>query len=269
MLAVIKGAGDLASGVAVRLHRAGVKLVMTEIAKPTAIRRTVSFCRAVWEGVATVEDVTARLAANATDAKAITRAGDIAVLVDPSADCVQALKPDAVIDAMLMKRNLNTTIRDARAVIALGPGFTAGVDCHAVVETMRGHDLGRVLLTGSAAPNTGVPGVIGGYAQERILRAPCDGVWQTVLSIGERVEAGDTVATVAGEPVRTQLSGVVRGLLPDGTPVMRGMKSGDVDPRGIAEYCATVSDKARAIGGGVLEAVLMLTGGIHDGNETL
>ena len=269
MLAVIKGAGDLASGVAVRLQRAGVRLVMTEIAKPTAIRRTVSFCRAVWEQTATVEDVTARLAADAADALTITRAGDIAVLVDPNADCVQALRPDAVIDAMLMKRNLNTSIHDAQAVIALGPGFTAGGDCHAVVETMRGHDLGRVLLAGAAAPNTGVPGVIGGFAQERILRAPADGVWQTALSIGDRVEAGDTVAHVAGEPVRTQLGGVVRGLLPDGTPVTRGMKSGDVDPRGIAEYCATVSDKARAIGGGVLEALLMLTGGIRYGNETL
>ncbi len=265
MLAIIKGAGDLASGVAVRLHRAGVKLVMTETPKPTAIRRTVSFCRAVWEQTAQVEGITARLAHDATDALAIAQAGDIAVLVDPQAACVRTLAPDAVIDAMLLKHNLNTARSDAPAVIALGPGFTAGVDCHAVVETMRGHELGRVLLTGAAQPNTGVPGVIGGYTQERILRAPLDGVWQTTLTIGSMVQAGDVVATVAGQPVRTVLSGVVRGLLPDGTPVASGMKSGDVDPRGKPDYCMTVSDKARAIGGGVLEALLMLTGGIRYG----
>ena len=236
---------------------------MTEIAKPTAIRRTVSFCRAVWENTATVEDVMARLAGDTADALAITARGDIAVIVDPDAACVRVLKPDAVIDAMLLKRNLNTAIGDAPAVVALGPGFTAGADCHAVVETMRGHDLGRVLLTGSAAPNTGVPGVIGGYAQERILRAPCDGIWRTALDIGAMVREGDAVATVAGEAVRAKIGGVVRGMLPDGTPVTRGMKSGDVDPRGIVAYCETVSDKARAIGGGVLEAVLMLTGALR------
>jgi xanthine dehydrogenase accessory factor len=265
MLAIIKGAGDLASGVAVRLHRAGIHLIMTEIAKPTAIRRTVSFCRAVWEGFAVVEGITARLARDTAEARAIAFAGDIAVLVDADAACVRTLAPDAVVDAMLLKRNLNTTIADAPAVVALGPGFTAGADCHAVVETMRGHELGRVLLRGSAAPNTGVPGIIGGYAQERILRAPCDGVWQTVLDIGAMVAAGDVVATVAGLPVQTPLGGVVRGLLPDGTPVTRGMKSGDVDPRGIPAYCETVSDKARAIGGGVLEALLMLSGGVRQG----
>ncbi len=262
MLAVIKGAGDLASGVAVRLKRAGIKLVMTEIAHPTAIRRTVSFCRTVWENEATVEDVRARLAKDADDALRIVAQGDIAVLVDPEAVCVKTLRPDAVVDATLAKRNLNTRITDAPAVIALGPGFTAGVDCHAVVETMRGHDLGRVLTVGSAQPNTGKPGDVGGYTEERILRAPCDGVWRTLLAIGSHVEAGETVATVSGEPVRSVLRGVLRGLLPDGTPVRRGMKSGDVDPRDIPEYCTTVSDKARAIGGGVLEALLMLSGGV-------
>lgn len=262
MLVVLKGAGDLASGVAVRLHRAGVQLVMTEIPKPTAIRRTVSFCRAVWEGQATVEDVTARLAEDWQQALTIARSGDVAVLVDPDATCVPLLAPDALVDATLAKRNLHTHRDDAPIVIALGPGFTAGVDCHAVVETMRGHDLGRVILQGAALPNTGVPGNIGGYTEERILRAPCDGVWQTALQIGAHVEVGDVVATVAGEPVHSALRGVLRGLLPDGTPVRHGMKSGDVDPRDQPEYCATVSDKARAIGGGVLEALCMLSGGI-------
>jgi len=265
MLVVIKGAGDLASGVAVRLHHAGMKIVMTEIAHPTAIRRTVSFCRAVWDKEALVEDVRAKLAMDAQDAIGITQQGRIAVMVDPEGDCVQTLAPDAVIDAMLLKQNRYTRIDEAPVVLALGPGFTAGVDCHAVIETMRGHDLGRVLLGGSALPNTGIPGVIGGFAEERILRAPTDGLWETSLSIGEHVDAGATVATVSGVPVKAAISGVLRGLLPDGTPVKRGMKSGDVDPRDVAEYCATVSDKARAIGGGVLEALLMLGGGVPQG----
>lgn len=265
MLVVIKGAGDLASGVAVRLRRSGIKLIMTEIAHPTAIRRTVSFCRAVWENEATVEDVTAKLAMDAVEARAISETRDIAVLVDPDADCVAALKPDAVVDATLAKRNINTHITDAPVVIALGPGFTVGVDCHAVVETMRGHDLGRVLTQGSAMPNTGKPGNIAGYTQERILRAPCAGIWQTNYTIGSHVKQGEIVATVNRQPVYSTLNGVLRGLLPDGTPVTEGMKSGDVDPRDVAEYCATVSDKARALGGAVLEALLMLSGGIKDG----
>lgn len=265
MLVVIKGAGDLASGVAVRLRHAGIKLIMTEIAHPTAIRRTVSFCRAVWENTAKVEDVQARLATDVDDAWSIAQTDDIAVLVDPAAACVQQLKPDAVVDAMLMKRNLHTQIVDAPAVIALGPGFTVGVDCHAVVETMRGHDLGRVLTCGAAMPDTGMPGNIGGFTGERILRAPCDGVWRTDYTIGAHVAAGETVANVAGVPVHAVLTGVLRGLLPDGTPVACGMKSGDVDPRDIPDYCKTVSDKARAIGGGVLEALMNLTGGVQHG----
>jgi len=265
MLVVVKGAGDLASGVAVRLRRAGVKLVMTEIAHPTAIRRTVSFCRAVWENAAVVEGIRARLAENDAQALEIADTGDIAVLVDPDAKCVKTLKPDAVVDAMLAKRNLNTAITDAPVVIALGPGFIAGVDCHAVVETMRGHNLGRVFTEGAALPNTGKPGNIAGYTEQRILRAPCDGVWRTAYAIGSHVEAGETVATVDTTPVPSPLTGVLRGLLPDGTPVTCGMKSGDVDPRDKPEYCATVSDKARAIGGGVLEALLMLSGGIKHG----
>ena len=262
MLAIIKGAGDLASGVAVRLHRAGVQLIMTDIDKPTAIRRTVSFCRAVWEGHASVEDVHAQKAAGAADALRIAHSGTIAVLVDPSGACIGTLQPDAVIDARLMKQNIGTHMTDAPVVIALGPGYWAGLDCHAVVETMRGHDLGRVITQGSAQPDTGRPGNIGGYTAERILRAPCDGVWQTTLGIGSMVKQGEVVASVAGMPVFSQLNGVLRGLLPNGTPVRQGMKSGDVDPRGVQDYCLTVSDKARAIVGGVLEALLMLSGGI-------
>ncbi|MEG0270062.1 MAG: selenium-dependent molybdenum cofactor biosynthesis protein YqeB [Clostridia bacterium] len=260
MLLLIKGAGDLASGVAVRLHHAGFQIVMTDLPKPTAIRRSVSFCRAISEEHAAVEGVHAHLAHNVQEARAVLQAGDIPVLADALAQCAKALAPDVLIDAILAKKNTGTAMKDAPIVIALGPGFSAGKDCHAVVETMRGHDLGRVYLTGLAAENTGVPGSIGGYTSERILRAPCEGVFVALAQIGQRVRAGEQVATVNGEPVFSALDGVVRGILPSQTPVTAGMKSGDVDPRGVVEHCYTVSDKARAIGGGVLEAILELSG---------
>jgi xanthine dehydrogenase accessory factor len=257
---LIKGAGDLATGVAVRLHRAGFSVVMTDLTSPTAVRRTVSFCEAIPEGVQTVEGIRARRAAGAEEALRITADGDIAVIPDPEAYCLPALKPAALVDAILAKRNTGTTIDDAPVVIALGPGFTAGYDCHAVVETMRGHDLGRVILNGSARPNTGVPGEIGGFTVERLLRAPADGPFHPLVTIGDVVTAGDRVAEVSGQPVLAQISGVVRGLLREGTPVHNGMKSGDIDPRCEARHCFSVSDKARAIGGGVLEAILTLGG---------
>lgn len=259
MLILIRGAGDLASGVALRLLHAGFEIVMTDLPKPTAIRREVSFCRALETGTATVEDGEALRAATATEAREIAASGKIAVLTDPDNQCLPILRPDALVDAILAKKNLGTQIADASVVIALGPGFTAGVDCHAVVETMRGHDLGRVYWTGSALPDTGVPGPIGGYAAERLLRAPRDGIFTPSVEIGALVKAGETVATVDGAPLRSAIDGVVRGLLPAGTPVKAGMKSGDVDPRGVQKNCFTVSDKARAIGGGVLEAILQKT----------
>ena len=262
MLIVIRGAGDLASGVAVRLFRAGLRIVMTDLPKPTAIRREVSFCRAVETGEATVEDVRALRANTPEEARRIAQGGKIAVLADAEGRCVRELRPDALVDAILAKRNLGTRITDAPAVIALGPGFTAGEDCHAVVETMRGHDLGRVYLQGSAHANTGEPGSIAGFTSERLLRAPCAGLFTPIARIGALVKKGDAVAAVNGMPVLAGVSGVVRGLLPAGTPVAEGMKSGDVDPRGEVQNCYTVSDKARAIGGGVLEAVLHLTGAL-------
>lgn len=260
---LIRGAGDIASGIAIRLHRSGFAVVMTDTARPTAIRRTVSFSGAITSGSQTVEDVTARLARSEAEAEAVVQAGDIAVLVDEGCTCLEALRPDAVVDAILAKRNLGTTMDMAPAVIGVGPGFTAGVDCHAVVETMRGHTLGRVYYEGSALPNTAVPGLIGGFAGERVLRAPADGVFRQLREIGELVEAGETVGTVDGKPMRCTISGVLRGILADGTPVTRGMKSGDVDPRGNVENCYTVSDKALAVGGGALEAVLKLTGAVR------
>ena len=253
---LIRGAGDLASGVALRLYRAGMRVAMTEIARPTTIRRTVAFSDAVTNGEQTVEGVTARRAETPEEALRCMDRGEIPVLVDPECSCRAQLRPDALVDAILAKRNLGTAITDAPIVVGVGPGFTAGADCHAVVETMRGHTLGRVLYDGAALPNTNIPGLIGGFAGERVLRAPADGVFRSVRRIGDAVEAGEPVGFVAGEPMRATISGVLRGLLADGVPVRKGMKSGDVDPRGKAEYCALVSDKALAVGGGVLEAIL-------------
>ena len=198
---LIKGAGDLASGVAVRLAHCGFKIVMTDLPHPTSIRRTVCFSEAIPNGAAVVEDVTAEFAASAEDVSAIHTRGHIAVLADAAADCRNRLHPDVIVDAILAKKNLGTSMNDAPVVIALGPGFTAGVDCHAVIETMRGHDLGRVILSGSAQPNTGIPGNISGFTTERVLRAPKAGIFAEVRHIGDIVERGDTVAEVDGEPV--------------------------------------------------------------------
>jgi len=255
-IVLIRGAGDIASGVALRLHRAGFSVAMTEIARPTTIRRTVAFSDAVVNGAQTVEDVTARRAGSPEEARAYWAQGVIPVLVDPDCACRVSLKPHALADAILAKRNLGTSIADAPIVVGVGPGFTAGKDCHAVVETMRGHTLGRVCYAGSALPNTNIPGLIGGFAGERVLRAPADGVFESAHQIGDRVEAGETVGFVAGAPMRATISGVLRGLLADGVSVKQGMKSGDVDPRGEKSYCDLVSDKALAVAGGVLEAIL-------------
>ena len=259
MRVVIRGAGDLASGIALRLWRAGLDVVLLDVAKPTAIRRTVAFSEAIVHGEQTVEDVTARLAAIETVPE-LLRQGILPVLIDPEGASIPALHPDALVDAILAKRNLGTRITDAPVVIGVGPGFTAGVDCHAVVETMRGHYLGRVIHEGGAIPNTGIPGLIGGFAGERVLRAPVDGVFHQLLDIGAQVKMGDVAATVDGIPMTCTLDGVLRGILADGTPVFKGMKAGDIDPRCEIRHCYCASDKALAVGGGVLEAVLGLTG---------
>ena len=257
MLVLIKGAGDLATGVAVRLLHAGFRLVMTDIAQPTAVRRTVAFCQCIYDGTTQVEGITARHVSTTQEVEACWERGEVPVLVDPEAEIRKKFPFDAEVDAILAKYNVNTRLDDAPIVVALGPGFTAGVDCHAVVETKRGHYLGRVITEGSAIPNTGVPGDVGGYTKERIIRACRDGVFEPVAAIGDTVAKGDLVARVDGEPVYSQMPGIVRGMLPAWLRVTRGMKSGDIDPRCEKDHCFTVSDKARAIGGGVLEALLM------------
>ena len=262
MLVLIRGAGDIATGIALRLHRSGLQVVMTDLPRPTAIRRTVCFSPAITDGETTVEGVRAIYAPDTAAAKKYLSQGAVPVLADPELACRDALHPDALVDAILAKRNLGTRMTDAPVVVGVGPGFTAGEDCHAVVETMRGHTLGRVIYRGSALPNTNIPGLIGGYAGERVLRAPADGIFTQLLDIGAEVKAGDIAGMVGGEPMRCTIGGVLRGILPSGTPVHRGMKSGDVDPRCQPEYCTTVSDKALAVGGGVLEAILHLSGAL-------
>ena len=256
MIIWVRGAGDIATGIAFRLHKSGFPVVMTDLEQPTSIRRTICFSEAIIKGETKVEDITARLAKSTAEVLETIQRGDIAVIADPTGQTAKQLSPVAVVDAILAKKNLGTQISDAPIVIAAGPGFTAGVDCHAVVETMRGHTLGRVYYSGSALPDTGVPGNIGGFTLERLLRAPRAGVFRGVKQIGDVVEAGEICAYVDGEPMVSRIKGVLRGLLPDGIIVYEGMKSGDVDPRCEISHCFTVSDKALAIGGGVLEALL-------------
>ena len=264
-LIVVRGGGDLATGTIHRLWSAGLRVLVLEAEHPAAIRRQVSLCEAVYEGETTVEGLRAVSIASLTEAEAVWACGAVPVLVDPKGESIPAAKPDVVVDAILAKRNLGTTRGMAPVVIGVGPGFTAQVDVDAAVETMRGHYLGRVYYTGSPLPNTAIPGLIGGYAGERVLRAPADGTFAPCVKIGDEVKAGTVCGTVAGQPMVATIDGVVRGLLQEGVPVTRGMKSGDVDPRCHPEYITMASDKALAVGGGVLEAILSLTGclGVH------
>ena len=253
---VIKGAGDLATGVAARLWRSGFPVMMTEIEQPLTVRRSVSLSDAVYDGETTVEDMTARRAQGRAD---ILKALDnrlIPVIVDPEAEIVNEIETFAVIDAIMAKKNIGTHMDDAAFVVGLGPGFTAGDDVHAIIETKRGHTLGRVIWQGSAIPNTGIPGEVKGFGSARVIRAPGPGAFKGVLSIGTHVEKGDIVAYAGDTPVPAPISGMLRGLLHDGIFVEKGLKSGDVDPRDVQESCRVISDKALAIGGGVLEAVL-------------
>lgn len=228
---------------------------MTELAQPLAVRRTVAFAQAVYDNVATVEGVTARCVP-LREARAVLASHEIPVVVDPDGTALPLLHPDIVVDARLAKRNPGTRLDDATLVIALGPGFAADVDCHAVIETNRGHNLGRVIWRGAAEPNTGVPGRVGGADAARVLRAPTDGEVVPLRRIGDIVAAGDVVAQVGGVDVTAGVGGILRGMLHGGLRVPAGTKLGDVDPRAEFAHVYTISDKSRAIGGGVLEAIL-------------
>ncbi len=258
MKILIKGAGDLATGVAWELFREGHRIIMTEIAVPLTVRRQVAYSRAVYEGRAEVEGVIGVLAGSAEEAIALSEQGVISVLVDPEARVRELWQPEVVIDAIMAKKNIGTTLTDAPLVLALGPGFTAGKDCHAVIETMRGENLGRPIYKGSAIPNTGVPGMVGGYAMERLIKASGDGLMEPVAAIGDIVEEGSLLAYTGGEPVYAQIDGVIRGMLQAGVPVKKGMKIGDVDPRKDGSLVYLISDKSHKIGRGCVETIRTL-----------
>lgn len=254
---LIKGAGDLASGIALRLHRCGYLVAMTEISVPTTVRRTVAFSPAVYLGRCKVEEVEGVRCDSIEELEMELKQSRIPVLVDENAEIIGTWKPDVIVDAILAKKNLGTSMLDAKCVIGIGPGFSAGKDCHCVVETKRGHYIGRCIWEGEAIPNTGIPGEIGGYGMERLIRATSEGIFRGCVEIGDRVQANDIVGYAGDTPIVVAIDGIVRGLLQDGVLVRAGMKAGDVDPRCDEAHCFTVSDKATSIGGGVLEGILM------------
>lgn len=252
-LVVLRGGGDLATGVAFRLHRAGFPVLVLELARPLVVRRRVALAAAVAEGSVTVEELRGQRVTSVAEALHVAGSDVIPVLVAPQ---LPALPATVIVDARLAKRNIDTHREQAPLVIALGPGFTAGVDCHAVIETKRGHTLGRVIWQGAALPNTGTPGTVAGKGVERVLRAPVAGVVRWQAAIGDRVAEEQVLGSVAGQPIQAPFAGVLRGALAEGTVVTAGLKIGDVDARGDARACVTISDKALAVGGGVVEAIL-------------
>ena len=259
-LVVIRGAGDLATAVGIRLHKAGFSVIHLEVAQPTVIRSTVSFATAMFDGVTQVEDVTARKC-EISEALQVLDSGEVPVLVDPECKILDTLNPVALVDAILAKKNLGTNKSMAPFTVALGPGFEAGKDVDVVIETQRGHRLGVLIREGFAAPNTGIPGIIGGYGAERVMHTTASGIYRPIAKIGDLVKANQIVAYVDTEdgqnvPVITTIAGKVRGMLHEGLYVPEGFKVADVDPRGEATDHLTCSDKARAISGSVLEAIM-------------
>ena len=260
MKILIRGAGDLATGIAAELWERGHQILMTDVAIPLTVRREVAFSRAVYEEHAVVEGMEAVLAENFEEAETIMATRKIAVMVDEKAEVRKEYLPDVLVDGIMAKKNLGTRISDAPLVIGIGPGFTAGEDVDVVIETKRGHNLGRVIRSGSAVPNTGIPGIIGGYGKERVMHAQAEGILRNVASIGDIVEARAVIAEIETEngtvPVEASLSGLLRGLIRDGYPVTKGFKIADIDPRKEElQNCFTISDKARCIAGSVLEVI--------------
>jgi xanthine dehydrogenase accessory factor len=260
LITLIRGGGDLASGVALRLYRAGLRLIITELPEPLVVRRTVSFAEAVYAGHCQVEGVTAILAGDLEQAFKIISAGHIPVLVDPDASRLSELRmlqvPLVLVDARMTKLPLETTLASASLVIGLGPGCVAGQNCHAVIETNRGHQLGRVIWEGATEADTGEPDAVLRQGASRVLRAHLQGLIQTRVQIGDHVKSGQVIAEIDGTPVVAPFAGVIRGLIHPGLPVLKGLKIGDVDPRDDPRFCYLISDKALAVAGGVLEVIL-------------
>lgn len=256
---IVRGGGDIASGTIQKLHRAGFQVLVLEIDKPTTIRRKAAFSEAVYHGVTEVEGIRAVLVSSKEEILKAWQQGEIPLAVDPKGEFLDVIQPIALVDAILAKKNLGTTKEMAPITVALGPGFKAGLDAHIVIETMRGHDLGRLIFEGYAKKNTGAPGIIGGYDIERVIYSPYEGKIKNLKKIGDLVEAGETIAFIEGQQVKSSIEGVLRGIIKDGFQVTIGLKIADVDPRlEQVKNCITISDKARTIGGGVLEGILML-----------
>ena len=267
-LIIVRGGGDLATGSIYKLKKSGFRVLILETADPSAIRRNVAFCEAVYQGSQTVEDVTCYKAESVQQAQQLLEEEKLVVLVDPQGESISLLHPMAVVDGILAKKNLGTNRNMAPITVALGPGFVAGEDVDAVIETKRGHHLGRVLWNGSAASNTGIPGIIGGYGKERVIHCPAKGILRNVKKITDLVSKGEVIAVVETEegviPVEATLDGILRGLIRDGYPVKPGFKIADIDPRlDERQNCFTISDKARCIAGGVLEAIMQRKGELH------
>lgn len=258
-LVIVRSGGDLATGIIQKLWHAGFKVLVLEVAVPLTIRRTVALSEAITKGCCDVEDMKAVKITSTDDCLGVWQSGKIPVLIDEAALSIERLKPDVVIDAIIAKRNLGTTKAMAPVVIALGPGFKAPEDVDMVIETMRGHYLGRLIREGSALANTGIPGVLGGKSAERVVHAPCGGMVQHVAKLGEQVEKGQVLFYLDKVPVYSPLNGTLRGLISHHQVIKQGLKCADIDPRPADEVdCFTISDKARALGGAVLEAVLLL-----------
>lgn len=260
----MRGGGDLATGTIYKLYQCGFRVLVLETEKPSAIRRSASFSEAVYQGTQTIEGVTCILASGVTEAKKLLEEGKLVMLVDKEGVCIEQLHPDVVVDAILAKKNLGTNRRMAPITIGLGPGFEAGRDVDAVIETMRGHSLGKVIYQGKALENTGIPGMVQGYAKERVIYSPCEGYVRSIKKIMDDVKCGEMIAYIERKegtvPVVSSLQGILRGILRDGYPVTKGMKMADIDPRKEERSnCITISDKARCIAGGVLEAILHFT----------
>ena len=262
-LVIIRGGGDIATGTIYKLYQCGFKVLVLETENPSAIRRNVAFSEAVYNGTQTVENMTAYLAKSVDEAVSMLEEGQLVMLIDPKGESIDMLKPMAVVDGILAKKNLGTNREMAPITVALGPGFTAGEDVDAVIETMRGHSLGRVIYEGQAIKNTGVPGMVGGFTKERVIHSPAVGVMRNVSKITDTVKKGEVIAFIETEreqiPVEATIDGLLRGLIRDGYPVTKGFKIADIDPRlNEFENCFTISDKARCIAGGVVEAILHL-----------
>lgn len=258
-IVILRGGGDVGTGIAYRLFKAGYKVIVLDIEKPSLIRRTVSFSEAIYSGKIVVEGVKAVLTKNIDEVYEAIDCGFVPVCIDPNMDILNIIKPLAIVDSIIAKKNMGMTKDLANITIGVGPGFTAGVDVDLVIESNRGHYLGKVIDGGQAEEDTGNPGNIIGFEEERIVRAQASGIVKNFYSIGDMVEEGDVICEINGVNTLANLSGVLRGMIKDGFHVKKGMKIGDIDPRGIKEYVYTISDKARAIGGGVLEGIMHLS----------